>query len=131
MAIKVEITQIQNSHNNKVTSYNEIKDTTTNKPKRTLNKTYVVPKENTDEFVTKIKKAERNKLITAGLGFLAGCGIAIGFGLKLSKKHLIDWNLLGWAGVISGILTGTAASYIFIKQAEKLMQKLNVKETTE
>lgn len=128
MTIKVEISPIPNSNKNKVTSYNENRDITNNKPKRTLNKTYIVPKENTDEFVTKIKKSEKNRLITVGLSALAGAGTALGFGLKNSK---IDYTVLGIITLTAGVLTGSIPSYIINIKEKNLFKKLNVNEIKE
>lgn len=128
MTIKVEINPIPNSNKNKVTSYNENKDITNNKLKRTLNKTYIVPKENTDEFVTKIKKSEKNRIITVGLSALAGAGTALGFGLKNPK---IDYTVLGIITLAAGVLTGSIPSYIINIKEKNLFKKLNVNEIKE
>lgn len=125
MSFKVEITPIPNSNKNQVASYNETKPDLKN-PKRTLNRTFIVPKENTDEFVTQIKKSEKNKLITVGLSVLAGAGITLGAGLKHMKN--IDGNFLGWITVIAGLISGLIPIYIVSNKEQKLFQKLNVEE---
>lgn len=60
MTIKVEINPIPNSNQNKISTYDEIKqNTNSNQIKKNLNRTFIVPQENTDEFVTKIKKKKK------------------------------------------------------------------------
>ncbi len=125
MSFKVEITPIPNSNKNRVSSYNET-NTDSKNPKRTLNRTYIVPKENTDEFVSKIKKSEKNKLITVGLSALAGASITLGAGLKYMKN--IDGNFLGLITVVAGVITGLIPYAIENNKEQKLLQKLNVEE---
>ena len=125
MSFKVEITPIPNSNKNRVSSYNET-NTDSKKPKRTLNRTYIVPQENTDEFVSKIKKSEKNKLITIGLSALSGASITLGAGLKYMKN--IDGNFLGLITVVAGVITGLIPYAIENNKEQKLLQKLNVEE---
>lgn len=107
MTIKVEVNPIPNSNQNKIYTYNEVKQNSNAQPvKRNLNRTFIVPRENTDEFVTKIQKKENNKLLAVGLGAIAGAPIGVGLCVKLLKKHpKIEYTVLGAITAGTMILT--------------------------
>lgn len=127
MTLKVEIVKIPNSNNNKVSLYNET--TLNGKSNQKISRSFIVPQENTDEFVTKIKKSEKNKLITVGLSALAGIGAALGLGIKYLNKNLqLDYTILGFVIIAAGVLPGSIPSYIINTKEKNLFKKLNVNE---
>ncbi len=127
MTVKVEVTKIPNSNNNTVSSYNE--NTINGETKRTLNRKFIVPQKNTDEFVKKINNSEKNKIITTGLSFLAGVGIALGIGLNYLKKNpKLDYTFLGIATLAAGIIAATIPVCINNQREKNLFKKLNIEE---
>lgn len=133
MTIKVEVNPIPNSNQNKIYTYNEVKQNSNSQPvKRNLNRTFIVPKENTDEFVTKIQKKENNKLLAVGLGAIAGAPIGVGLCVKLLKKHpKIEYTALGAITAGTMILTSLIPYSIKNIQERNLFKKLDIKEIKE
>lgn len=127
MTIRVEVTKIPNSNQNTVSSYDE--NIINGKTKRTLNRKFIVPQENTDEFVNKIKKSEKNKIITTGLSFIAGAGIALGIGLNYLKKNpKLDYTILGIATFAAGIIAAVIPAFISNCREKNLFKNLNIEE---
>lgn len=133
MTIKVEVNPIPNSNQNKIYTYNEVKQNSNSQPvKRNLNRTFIVPKENTDEFVTKIQKKENNKLMAVGLGAIAGAPIGVGLCVKLLNKYpKIDYTALGAITAGTMILTSLIPYSIKNIQERNLFKKLDIKEIKE
>lgn len=133
MTIKVEINPIPNSNQNKISTYDEIKQNpNSNQIKKNLNRTFIVPQENTDEFVTKIKKKEKTGLLAIGLGTIAGAPIGVGLSLKLLKKYpKIEYPVLGAITLASMFLTALIPYSIKNIQEKNLFKKLNIQEIKE